>query len=130
MRAKVLLTSYEKSIPGKYHPILAIFHQPADAVLGMTRSVQRSYRDILTNFESLPVTRRASHCVTLFSTDDRKVAELRELVRGQRTAPNERLLSAHNLGVSTSMVPMTGIHLSDIWTSFSGFLLVRINYRR
>jgi hypothetical protein len=49
----------------------------------------------------------------LFSTDDRKVAELRE-----------------NLGVSTSMVPMTGIHLSDIWTSFSGFLLVRINYRR
>ena len=73
------LTPNEQRISRENHPVLAIFHQKAYAILGMTRSVQGFHRDILSNLESFPVLRRASHCLALLPGDDRKVTKLREL---------------------------------------------------
>lgn len=73
-------TAVEQRIAREDDLVVAVLHEPADAVLGMAWRVQALDGDA-PQLEAVTVGRRLRHAVALFSADDGEllVAELREL---------------------------------------------------
>lgn len=73
-----MLTANEECVASKHSTIVAVFKQEADAVLGVTRSVQGFHLDILANREGFAVAWGRSDLVTVLAADDGKRVALEE----------------------------------------------------
>jgi hypothetical protein len=63
-------TSDEQCVASKDDFLVSVFEEIADAVLGMTRSVERRDLDAIANLEGLFVGGRFCHLCAVFATDD------------------------------------------------------------
>jgi len=74
-----ILTADEQRITREDCPVVPILKQIADAVLSVTRGVQRLHLDSLTDGESLAMARSLRDLVAVLPTDDRNVVRLERL---------------------------------------------------
>lgn len=85
------LTPNEQGVAGEDHPLVAILHEVADAILSVAGGVKGFDGDAFTDGERLPVRRSLSDRLAVCSTDDGELAEGFEL----RISAIGRALAGH-----------------------------------
>lgn len=99
----------EERVTGENSFVVAILHEPADAVLCVARCIQRFDRDTA-NVEALAVCWSYCHSLAVLAANNRFFRELGvgQLMRGMPLATRlgDLGLSFYQLFVSSSMIPM------------------------
>lgn len=63
-------------IAGEDHSLIAVFHKPADRVLSVARSMQSCHFDVLSNLETLLMSRSLRYRLAVFAANHGKVFKM------------------------------------------------------